>query len=59
MIKREVHFYSEGCRLEGDYYLPDNMEAGERRPAILLCHGYSGIRSVILPDYAKHFVDHG
>lgn len=59
MKQRQIHFYSEGCKLIGDYYLPDDLREGERRPAILLCHGYSGIRSVILPDYAKHFVDHG
>lgn len=59
METRVIHFWSEGSKLEGDYFLPDGMKPGEKRPAILLCHGYSGIRSVILPDYAKHFVDHG
>lgn len=59
MRERVVSYYSEGSKLEADYYLPDDIPAGERRPAIVLCHGYSGIRSVILRDYAQHFTDAG
>jgi fermentation-respiration switch protein FrsA (DUF1100 family) len=59
MKMRVVHFYSEGARLEGDYFLPADLKAGERRPGIVLCHGYSGIRNLILPDYAKLFVAAG
>ncbi len=59
MKQRVVHFYSEGARLEGDYFLPADMKPGDRRPGIVLCHGYSGIRSLILPDYAKYFSDAG
>jgi dipeptidyl aminopeptidase/acylaminoacyl peptidase len=59
MITRIVHFYSEGSRLEGDYFLPTDLRPGERRPGIVLCHGYSGIRNLILPDYAKIFAAAG
>lgn len=59
MREKIVHFYSEGSKLEADYYLPDKLDEGERRPAIVLCHGYSGIRSVILRDYAEYFVAAG
>lgn len=59
MKQREIHFYSEGCKLVGDYFLPDDMKPGERRPGIVLCHGYSGIRPLILPDYVKVFVAAG
>jgi fermentation-respiration switch protein FrsA (DUF1100 family) len=59
MVTRVVHFYSEGSRLEGDYFLPAGIKPGERRPGIVLCHGYSGIRSLILPDYAKRFTAAG
>jgi dienelactone hydrolase len=59
MKQRVVYFYSEGCKLEGDYFLPDHVKPGERCPGIVLCHGYSGIRALILPDYAKYFVDAG
>ncbi|HUE38334.1 MAG TPA: alpha/beta fold hydrolase [Candidatus Binatia bacterium] len=59
MDTRVVHFYSEGSRLEGDYFVPGGLQRGERRPGIVLCHGYSGIRNLILPDYAKLFVAAG
>ena len=59
MQERTVQFFSEGSRLEADYYLPDALPTGERRPGIVLCHGYSGVRSVILRDYAEYFVAAG
>ena len=59
MDTRVVHFYSEDSRLEGDYFVPTGLKGGERRPGIVLCHGYSGIRQAILPDYAKLFAEAG
>jgi dipeptidyl aminopeptidase/acylaminoacyl peptidase len=59
MEQRTVQFYSEGARLEGDLFIPSDLKAGERRPGIVLCHGFTGIRSLILPDYAKAFVEAG
>ena len=41
MEKRTVKFYSESVRLEGDLYLPSDLKAGERRPGIVLCHGFT------------------
>src|SRR5258708_37154489 len=59
MEKRTVKFFSEGARMEGDLFLPGGLKSGERRPGIVLCHGFTGIRSVILGDYAKVFVEAG
>ena len=59
MEKRTVKFYSEGVRLEGDLYLPPGLKTGECRPGIVLCHGFTGLRALILGDYAKAFVDAG
>ena len=41
---REVHieFYSEGCKLDGTLYLPDDYRPGEKRPAIIPNSGYQG-----------------
>ena len=55
MNVRTVNFFSEGTKMEGDLFLPSDYKAGERRPAIVLCHGFTGIRSLILGDYAKVF----
>src|SRR5260370_40618557 len=59
MEKRTVNFFSEGARLEGDLLLPPDLKPGERRPTIVLCHGFTGVRSFFLEDYAKVFVSAG
>jgi dipeptidyl aminopeptidase/acylaminoacyl peptidase len=58
-MRQPVSFYSEGVKLDGDLFLPDELEPGETRAGIVLCHGYSGIRQAILPDYAKLFAEAG
>jgi hypothetical protein len=54
-MKRSVEFYSEGFKLCGDVYVPDGLARGERRAAVLLCHGYTGVKDLYLPDNAKAF----
>ena len=51
-MKRPVSFYSEGVLLKGDLYLPDDLEPGESRAAVLLCHGYTGVKDLYLPGNA-------
>jgi fermentation-respiration switch protein FrsA (DUF1100 family) len=51
-MKRAVEFYSEGVKLCGDVYTPDDLSPGESRPAVLLCHGYTGVKDLYLPDNA-------
>ena len=52
-MKRAVEFYSEGCKLRGDIYTPDGLGPGEKRAAVLLCHGYTGVKDLYLPDNAR------
>jgi dipeptidyl aminopeptidase/acylaminoacyl peptidase len=52
MPARRVDFYSEGTRLAGDLFLPEDLKPGERRAGIVLCHGYTGVRNLYLPDTA-------
>jgi uncharacterized protein len=59
MDQRTVNFFSEGTRMEGDLFLPSDLKPGERRPAVVLCHGFTGVRSMILGDYAKVFAAAG
>ncbi|MSO91540.1 MAG: alpha/beta hydrolase [Acetobacteraceae bacterium] len=53
MPSQPVHFYSEGTKLAGDLFLPGNLQPGERRAGIVLCHGYTGVRALYLPDNAR------
>jgi fermentation-respiration switch protein FrsA (DUF1100 family) len=59
-MKREhVAFYSERCRLSGQLCLPDDREDGERRPAVVLAHGFTGVKELSLPAYAERFAGQG
>ena len=58
-MKRPVEFYSEGFKLCGDVYIPDDLSPGEKRAAVLLCHGYTGVKDLYLPDNARVLNEHG
>jgi uncharacterized protein len=59
MASQTVSFYSEGVRLSGDLFLPEGLAASERRAGIVLCHGYTGVRNLYLPDTAKALTEAG
>ena len=59
MESRSVSFFSEGIRLAGDLFLPDGLKPGERRAGIVLCHGYTGVRNLYLPDIARVLTEAG
>ena len=52
-MKRAIEFYSEGFKLCGDVYTPDGLAPGEQRAGVLLCHGYTGVKDLYLPDNAR------
>ena len=54
-MSQPVHFYSEGFKLSGDLYLPAGLGKTEKRAGIILCHGYTGVRNLYLPDIARLF----
>jgi uncharacterized protein len=52
-MKRRITFFSEGFKLDGDLYLPDGIGHGDARAGIVLCHGYTGVKDLYLPDNAR------
>ena len=54
-----IHFYSEGARLAGRLYIPDGAKADDKSGGIVLCHGFTGIKEHILPQYAEAFAGAG
>ena len=52
-MKQPITFYSEGFKLLGDVYYPDDLRSGETRAGIVLCHGYTGVKDLYLPDNAR------
>ncbi len=58
-MKKPVTFYSEGVKLDADLFLPDGIAPGETRAGIVLCHGYTGVKDLYLPDNARVLNDAG
>jgi dipeptidyl aminopeptidase/acylaminoacyl peptidase len=58
-MAKPVTFYSEGVRLAGDLFVPEGLARGERRAGVLLCHGYTGVRTLYLPDNARVLAEAG
>ncbi len=54
-----VQFYSEGLPMAGLLYRPADQSPGERRPGVLLCHGFTGVKEMALPDVARRFAGAG
>lgn len=53
MLEKEVWFYSDGLRLEGSLYLPNELKPGETRPGVIVCSGYLGLKAI----YPRLFAD--
>jgi hypothetical protein len=58
-MERLVNYYSEGARISGVLYAPDGAGRDSRLPGIVLCHGFTCIKELILPDYARRFATAG
>ena len=51
-MRKPIGFYSEGVKLDGDLFLPADLKQGEVRAGVVLCHGYTGVKDLYLPDNA-------
>ncbi|GAC1362294.1 MAG: alpha/beta hydrolase [Ktedonobacteraceae bacterium] len=58
-MKRDVTFLSQGLKCAGWLYVPDNLAKGERRPAIVMAHGFSAVKEMYLANFAEQFVAAG
>jgi alpha-beta hydrolase superfamily lysophospholipase len=45
-LPEPVTFQSDGLTLTGVVHLPDDLKPGERRPAIIVMHGFGGTKAV-------------
>jgi uncharacterized protein len=57
--RRDVRFESEGVSCAAWYYLPDDLAPGERRAAIVMAHGWSGVKEMCLANFAEAFASAG
>ncbi|MCB1683820.1 MAG: alpha/beta fold hydrolase [Pseudomonadales bacterium] len=54
-----ITIWSDGTRLAGNLWKPEGLAADEKRPAILLVHGWGGLRSHLNQAYAPQFAQLG
>ncbi len=59
MQERQIFFYSEGNKLDGTLYLPDNYQDGEKLPAIIPNSGYQGFNEFYPRLFAHHLTEAG
>jgi pimeloyl-ACP methyl ester carboxylesterase len=50
---QKISFYSDGIRLDGILYTPENLPPGEQRAGVVLLAGYTYLKTLVLPDIAK------
>ncbi|CAH0538544.1 UilS family quorum-quenching N-acyl-homoserine lactonase [Vibrio marisflavi] len=55
---KNVTFDSHGSTLAGHLYTPEKAN-NEVSPLIILCHGFCGVKELLLPEYAAYFAEQG
>src|SRR5215510_3025868 len=58
-MEKAVRFHSEAVPMAGVLFLPDSLKVGEKRPGILLCHGFTAVKEVLLPEIARRLAHLG
>ena len=58
-MRKAVTIWSEGTRLAGDLFTPDDAASGKRLPTILLCHGWGGLKQHLSSTYAPWWAKSG
>ena len=56
---RLVNIWSDGTRLSGNLFFPENMKEGSKLPAVILCHGWGGVRAHLNQAYAPYIAAAG
>jgi len=57
--EREVTIWSEGTRLAGNVHTPAGLEADDKVPAIILCHGWGGTKAHLNQTTAPKLAEAG
>ena len=57
-MPENIEFISEGCKIRGHLYLPA-LSGGAPAPAIVVCHGFAGVKELLLPRFAEGFAAAG
>lgn len=58
-MRKNITFDSKGLRCSGWLYMPDDLEADQKAPAIVMAHGFTAVKEQGLSDFAERFVAAG
>lgn len=58
-MQKTIHFYSDGLRLTGTLYFPDNIVPGREYPAIIVGGSWTTVKEQMSGSYAKRLARHG
>lgn len=59
MLEKKTAFYSETARLQASFYYPDDFDAGQPHPVLLVNSGYQGFNEFYPRMFAKLFTSRG
>lgn len=57
--RTDVTFKSQGIDCAAWYYVPAGLKEGEKRPAIVMAHGFSAVKEMYLDNFASKFAAAG
>ena len=58
-MRRNVSFTSQGAQCIGWLYLPDDLAAGDKAPAVVMANAITATKEMVLPAYAEQFAAAG
>lgn len=58
-MERKVQFYSEGTPVVGIMGLPEDYKPGDKRAAVIFCHGFTAVKEMFLLDNAARLRTEG
>jgi len=59
MQTEQVSFFSDGLKLDGSFYLPDDFDDSTPQPLIIACSGFTGLNSIHPARFARYLTQHG
>ena len=57
MSREDITFQSDGLKLVGHFYKPENVDPPY--PTVVMGGGWCYVKELIQPEYAEHFVKQG
>jgi dipeptidyl aminopeptidase/acylaminoacyl peptidase len=58
-MRKDIIFMSRGLRCQGWFYVPEGLAEGDRRPVVIMTHGLTAVKEMILPNFAEAFASAG